>query len=208
MNDIPDFHVREKYADITSFVCPINSAARIIDTFVRLATSVIFEGIFDGCDSKNEYDRNHRHFFAERTDRRYPVKQHDEQEVEVGETVELLQKVLRNERERSVFRGTNGIVAVRPIRVVSGLCPRRDDVIWHNCSKTRQFWGFGLTPEQETIYQWDASLPDRVNRFCPRGLTRVAFREYFTRKGSRRLTMVTSAVCRRPSACTILMTGR
>lgn len=121
--------------------------------------------------------------------------------------MELLEKVLRNERERRVLGRADRVVAVRPIRVVPRLCPWRYRVIWHDRAETGQFRGFGLAPEKEAIHQWNPRLSDRVNRFSARRLARMALREYLAGQRPRRLAVVARAVSGGASRA-ILVAGR
>ena len=73
----------------------------------------------DGRDAEDEDDGDHGDFLAESRDGRNPVEQHDEQEVEVGEAVELFQQVLGHERQRRVLGGADAVVGVRLVRMVS-----------------------------------------------------------------------------------------
>lgn len=54
-------------------------------------SSPILEQIFNGSHSQNEHHRYHGDFFAERVNGRHPIKQHDKDEIQIGNPVELFE---------------------------------------------------------------------------------------------------------------------
>ena len=80
----------------------------------------VLEDVLDRRHPQHEDDRQHGDLLAERVDGRHPVEQDDEEEVEVGEAVELLKQVLGEEGERGVLGGADVVVEVGAVRVVGG----------------------------------------------------------------------------------------
>lgn len=108
---------------------------------------MILEGVLDGRDAQDEDDGNHGHFLAECAHCWNPVEQDDKEKVEICETVKLLQQILWYERERRVFRCTDGIVRVSSIWMISRFSAWRYDMIGNNSAHPWQFRSLGLSPK-------------------------------------------------------------
>jgi len=89
MDDVTHSNFGEKDANVAVFFNSKNTTGRVIDSFIRLTPSMIFERILDGRNAQNEYDRNHGHLFAKGTNGRNPIEKHDKEEIQIGETMEL-----------------------------------------------------------------------------------------------------------------------
>jgi len=68
----------------------VDTAGGIVHTPVTGESSVIFEEVLKRRDAQNEYYGDHCNLLAKRVYSRHPIKQHDENEVQIGHTVELL----------------------------------------------------------------------------------------------------------------------
>lgn len=170
MDNITHSDFGEQNPDITIFLGTVNAAGGVVYPLVRLPPPMVLEGILDGRHAQNKDDRDHGHFLAESTHGRDPIEQDDEEEVEVCETVELLQEVLGDEGKRSVLGCPDGIVRISPIWMIFGSCARRNDMVGHDRPHPRQFWGFRLPPKEESVHPGHSGLPDGVDRFRPRCL--------------------------------------
>lgn len=84
----------------------------VVDLLVEQISSVVFKSIFDGDDSENHQQRNHGDFLLKGLNDWHPVEQRQEQEVEVGSPVELLEKVHGDERQKSVLGSADGVALV------------------------------------------------------------------------------------------------
>ena len=98
----------------------VNAASEIVDPLVAQVPSPVLEDVLDGGDGEHEDDGEHGDLLAEGVDRGHPVQEDDEEEVEVGESVKLLEEVLREEAEHRVLGGADVVVEVGAVRVVGG----------------------------------------------------------------------------------------
>lgn len=73
----------------------VDAAGGVVHTPVTGEPSAIFEEVLKRRDTQNEYHGDHRDLLTERVYSRHPVEQHDEDEVQIGHAVELLQQVSR-----------------------------------------------------------------------------------------------------------------
>ena len=80
----------------------------------------------DGGDEEDEEDGHHGDLLAEGVDLRHPVQEDDEQEVEVGEAVELLEEVLGREGEQWRRHHVHVSVGLSVERDGGGLAGRAD----------------------------------------------------------------------------------
>lgn len=164
---------------------PFEHPARgVVDAFVAQVPAPVFEDVLDGRHTENEDDRHHGDLLAEGVDSRDPVEQNDEEEVEVGESVKLLEQVLRQEREDGVLRGADEVVGVSTVRMLVGRHVGGYRVVRDHDSIPDTLFLFlviigGLlvpVPEEQLgpVGSRDrCHRPERVDRLGPRGLSRV-----------------------------------
>lgn len=68
----------------------VDAAGGVVHTPVTGESPAIFEEVLKRRDAQNEYHGDHRDLLAECVYSRHPIEQHDEDEVQIGHTVELL----------------------------------------------------------------------------------------------------------------------
>lgn len=73
----------------------VHAAGGVVHTPVTGKTAAIFEEVLKRRDPQHKHHRDHGDLLAECIDRRHPIKQHNEDEVQIGHTVELLQQIAR-----------------------------------------------------------------------------------------------------------------
>ena len=89
----------------------------MIDLLVRPVPPVVLPQVFDGSDGQDEDHRSQGQLGLERVDDRHEVEQRDENEVDVGEPVELFEQILGQEGEQGVLGRLNLVVCIVSVRV-------------------------------------------------------------------------------------------
>lgn len=96
----------------------VDQTAHVIDFLIRPVSAVILPQVFDGGDGQDEEHGGQSQFRLESLDQGDEVQQSDEDEVDVGEPVELLEEVLGQEGQQRVLGGLNLVVRVGSVRVL------------------------------------------------------------------------------------------
>lgn len=73
----------------------VDATGGIVHTPVTGETPAIFEEVLKRRNPQNEHDGDHGDFLAEGIYSRHPIKQDDENEIQIGHAVKLLQQVTR-----------------------------------------------------------------------------------------------------------------
>lgn len=102
MHCISFLKVLLKYNTIYSPI--VNAACGVVYPLVGRPSSPILEEILYSSHTQDEEDRYHGYLLAKRTYFRHPIQQDNENEIQVGHTMELLQQILRYEREQRILR--------------------------------------------------------------------------------------------------------
>jgi len=110
----------------------VHPTGGVIYPLIGRPSSPILEEILYGRHSQDEEHRYHGHLLAKGTDFRHPVEQDDEDEVQVSHSMELLQQVLRYEREQRVLRRPYLVAHKLSIGMVPFGCLRWHRVIGHH----------------------------------------------------------------------------
>lgn len=77
----------------------------MVDLLVGAVTAVVFPQVLDGRDRQDEEHGGQGQLRLEGVDRRHEVEQRDEDEVDIGQAVELFKEVLRQKGEGRVLGG-------------------------------------------------------------------------------------------------------
>ena len=96
----------------------IDSTLGVVDSFITEESSPIFKDVFNGSHSQHEYHRQHGDLLPKGVDGRDPVEKDNEEKIEIGEPVELLEEVLGQEAEHGVLCGPDVVVGVAVVGVV------------------------------------------------------------------------------------------
>lgn len=95
----------------------------MVDFVVGPVPAVVLPEVLDGGDGQDEEDRGQGQLGFEGVDGGHKVEQGDEDEVDIGQTMELLEEVLGQEGERRVLGGLDGVGGVVSVGVVMGRLP-------------------------------------------------------------------------------------
>lgn len=90
----------------------------MVDLGVGPVSPVVLPQVLDGGHGQNEDHGRERQLGLERVDHRDEVQQGDEDEVDVGEAVELLEEVLGQEGQQRVLGGLDPVVGVVAVGVL------------------------------------------------------------------------------------------
>lgn len=93
ISKIPD-RLKARTAARNRYLHAVHQTIHVIDFFIRPVSPVILPQVFDGGDRQNKNDRSESKFWLESVDNWDKIQQSDEDEVDVGEPVELLKEVL------------------------------------------------------------------------------------------------------------------
>lgn len=83
----------------------VHQALHVVDLLVGAVTAVVFPQVLDGRDRQDEEHGGQGQLRLEGVDRRHEVEQRDEDEVDIGQAVELFKEVLRQKGEGRVLGG-------------------------------------------------------------------------------------------------------
>lgn len=86
-----------------------DGASAVVFKLVGAVTAEVFVGVFDGGDGEDKGEREDGSFTAEDAELGDLIHGGEDEEVDVGETVELLEEVAREEGEERVFGGGDGV---------------------------------------------------------------------------------------------------
>ena len=105
----------------------------MINGLVGSVAPVILERILDPRDGQHEQQREHGDLLGDGIHDRHPVQQHDEHKIHVRRSMELLEQILRDEREDRVLGGLDVVVMVTAVRMrprIDVVCDQviRDDI--------------------------------------------------------------------------------
>ena len=81
----------------------------MIHFLVGSVASVILVTVLHGRHRQHEENREHGHLLCESIHMRHPIQQNDKQEVDVGESVELLEQIPWQKRKDCVLRCFDGV---------------------------------------------------------------------------------------------------
>ena len=130
VHDVPDPHLLPQPLHKLALDGAVHPARGVVHLLVaRVPTSVLKE-ILHCCHDEDEDDRDHGDLLAKGVDGRHPVEQDDEEEVEVGKAVELLEQVPGNEAEQGVLGRPDPVVEVGRVGLVHRA--HRHVVVRHN----------------------------------------------------------------------------
>ena len=130
VHDVPDPHLLPQPLHKLALDGAVHPARGVVHLLVaRVPTSVLKE-VLDCCHDEDEDDRDHGDLLAKGVDGRHPVEQDDEEEVEVGKAVELLEQVPGNEAEQGVLGRPDPVVEVGRVGLVHRA--HRNVVVRHN----------------------------------------------------------------------------
>lgn len=96
----------------------VHQTVHVVDLLVGPVPPVVLPQVFDGGDGQDEDDRGQSELRLERVDHRHEVEQRDEDKVNIGESVELLEEVLGQEGEHGVLGGLDLVAGVVSVRVL------------------------------------------------------------------------------------------
>lgn len=161
--------------DVPAMVSAVDPAGGVVDPIVRTVPAPVLEGVLDGRDAQDEDEGQHGYLLPEGVHGGHEVQQNDEEEVEVGESMKLLEEILGNEGEQRVLGGTDSVVRVGPVRVLAPGYVGRHHVVGHQDARSG-FLG-NLFPEHHLLQEGPALLPDGVEGLGPGGLAGVPLGE-------------------------------
>ena len=107
----------------TYLSCAVDSTGEVVHFLVTLVSPPVLEQVLDSRHQKHQDDGDHRDLLPKSVDRRNPVEKDDEEEVKVGEAMELLKQVLRYKAEKGVLGGTDSVAEIGCVGMV--FCRRR-----------------------------------------------------------------------------------
>ena len=108
----------------------VHSTRRVVHVLVAGVPSPVLEEVFDGGDDEDEDDGDHGDLLAKGVDGGHPVEEDNEEKVEVGKAVELLEQVPGNEAEQGVLGRPDPVVEVGRVGLVHRA--HRHVVVRHN----------------------------------------------------------------------------
>lgn len=99
----------------------VHQTVHVVDLLVGPVPPVVLPQVLDGGDGQDEDDRGEGELRLERVHHRHEVEQRDEDKVNIGEAVELLEEVLGQEGEHGVLGGLDLVAGVVSVGVLLAL---------------------------------------------------------------------------------------
>lgn len=87
----------------------VHQALHVVDLLVGAVAAVVFPKVLDGRDRQDEEHGGQSQLGLEGIDGRHEVEQRDEDEVDIGQAVELLEEILGQEGEGRVLGGLQAV---------------------------------------------------------------------------------------------------
>lgn len=109
---VSTFRSSQKAANTQSLPA-VNAAEEPVDEAVGLEPSVILPQVFDGRDQKHQSDGGQRDLRLEGLHHRNKVKSGQEDEVDVGKAMKLLEQILGQKGEQRILGGPDLVATVR-----------------------------------------------------------------------------------------------
>lgn len=99
----------------------VHQTVHVVDLLVGPVPPVVLPQVLDGGDGQDEDDRGEGELRLERVHHRHEVEQRDEDKVNIGKAVELLEEVLGQEGEHGVLGGLDLVAGVVSVGVLLAL---------------------------------------------------------------------------------------
>lgn len=99
----------------------VHQAVHVVDLLVGPVPPVVLPQVLDGGNGQDEDDGREGELRLERVHHRHEVEQRDEDKVNIGEAVELLEEILRQEGEHGVLGGLDLVAGVVSVWVLLAL---------------------------------------------------------------------------------------
>jgi len=134
VDNVTNPHLLPQTLHKLTFRRAVHPTRGVVHLLVAGVPPSVLKEVFDGGDDEDEDDGDHGDLLAKGIYGRHPVKEHDEEKIEVCKAVELLEQVPGYEAEQGVLGGADSVVEVGRVGMVCRLGSRRHVMVWYNFS--------------------------------------------------------------------------